>query len=144
MPPHTKPRPITRRDLPLRVRDLVDRVCAAHGVPVHQVLSRSRRTHLTLARWTIWAEMRTWTTSDGEPWSYPRIGGIFHADHTSIMHGVKRLAIVTAPERQREYEMARGARRVALWRAGIVEEPPLDTDVVLFERAMRRPQANDA
>lgn len=52
---------------------------------VEQLRGRSRDAHLTEARHVAW-----WILHTGG-WSLPAIGELMHRDHTSVLHGVRRV-----------------------------------------------------
>jgi chromosomal replication initiation ATPase DnaA len=70
------------------IRDIQDAVCAAFGVTRLDLLSHRRQAHLAGAR-----QVAMWLARWHTPFSYPEIGRRFDKrDHTTIIHGVSRVA----------------------------------------------------
>lgn len=77
-------------EMPARVRDIVERVGAEHGVPVADIVGRSLLRRLTHVRFEAMAAVRAEIVIGDGPPSSPQIGGWFGGrDHTSILHAVK-------------------------------------------------------
>jgi chromosomal replication initiation ATPase DnaA len=58
-------------------------VAIAHGLPVGDVMSRSRMPHLCRARADIYRRLRE------QGWSYPAIGRWAGRDHATIMNALR-------------------------------------------------------
>ena len=96
-PPHEPPPPeqayacrLLSRDpgdwVGLRLIEILDYVCLAHGVRREAIAGRSRTSRIMRARRAYY-----WMARQGEIRSYPEIGRLVGVDHTSVLHGVRRL-----------------------------------------------------
>jgi len=87
-------------DLPyatLSVRSVINAVCAKHGIGRADLVSRSRRPHLVLARQECCYELRTAILIDGKPISWPRIARqLGFTDHTTALYGYREHAKLLA------------------------------------------------
>lgn len=72
-------------ELPVTVREVVARIASERALAVSDVLGPSRCRNVAEARWAIWAILRK------RGYSFPRIGQLFGRDHTTVIHGVRRL-----------------------------------------------------
>jgi len=68
-----------------QIHSIVVDVAAKHKVTVPLIMGETRDKRVVAARHEVW--WRVWRTSG---LSYPRIGAMFHRDHTTILHGVKQ------------------------------------------------------
>lgn len=64
-------------------------VCAQYGVSANEMFSLRRERRIVIARWEAMLRIRNETSA-----SYPQIGRFFHRDHTSVMHAMKRFALL--------------------------------------------------
>jgi chromosomal replication initiation ATPase DnaA len=65
------------------MRDIAKEVADKHGFTLDDLMIRSRRQKLSIARHEAFYRMRYELNL-----SYPKIGSFFGMDHTSVMHGV--------------------------------------------------------
>lgn len=70
--------------LPPGVRSVIQSIAQKHNIPVYDVMSQSRLRPIVRCRWEIWSILKD------EGRSYPRVGGFFHKDHTTVLYGVTR------------------------------------------------------
>lgn len=61
-------------------------VAKMHGVPASEVMGKSRENHVVSARFEIFYRLRIDLAM-----SYAKIGSIFGRDHTTVMHGVRKV-----------------------------------------------------
>lgn len=88
-------------------RHLLNTVCQLYGLSCRILRSRSRKNHISEARQLVWYVLRDYG------WSFQQIGKAFGRDHTSVMHGVKRIqgrlsyepSLKTILERVRAHEL---------------------------------------
>lgn len=66
---------------------LVERVCARSGVSVPALMAKGRTARLVATRHVAMYLARNLTDL-----SLPRLGQIFHRDHTCVLHAVRRVA----------------------------------------------------
>lgn len=79
------------------VRGVINAVCAKHGIGRADLVSRSRRPHLVLARQECCYELRTAILIDGRPISWPRIARqLGFTDHTTALYGYREHAKLLA------------------------------------------------
>ena len=79
------------------VRSIINAVCAKHGIGRADLVSRSRRPHLVLARQECCYELRTAILIDGRPISWPRIARqLGFTDHTTALYGYRQHAKLLA------------------------------------------------
>lgn len=71
-----------------RVRAVVDLVAAETGIDRGLILSTCKARHVAVARWRAFRVLRDYG------YSLPSIGHAFGMDHTSVLHGLRRLVIV--------------------------------------------------
>lgn len=69
---------------PFDLRALIRAVADEEGVPVEDIMRRTRTHKIAKARWKIWATLKK------RGWSYPRIARPFRVDHTTVLYGVRR------------------------------------------------------
>lgn len=90
----TMPRKAELRDKPRpslsRYHAYAQREALAAGLPLADVMGRSRSRASVVARWRVWRTLRN------EGASYPGIAACSGFDHSSILYGVRRLAVVEA------------------------------------------------
>jgi chromosomal replication initiation ATPase DnaA len=70
--------------MPQRVRDIVNEVCATHGLKIDAVSSRRRRRRYVEARQEIFYRL----FALGAPYSSVRIGAYFGFDYTSVLYAI--------------------------------------------------------
>lgn len=86
------------RPVPPRVSSLIREICSQYGVTVNDVMGRDQDEVVVSVRHEIWRTLREEVVfADGRPPSWPRIGGWFARDHTTIMSGVKRAGLRGKP-----------------------------------------------
>lgn len=79
------------------MREIAAEVAGAHGVPLKRLLSPSRFTPVVRARWEAMARIRAVQWPDGRPrYTLPQIGRFLGRDHTTVIHGIRRHADVSA------------------------------------------------
>lgn len=61
-------------------------VAKMHGVPASEVMGKSRENHVVSARFEVFYRLRIDLAM-----SYAKIGSIFGRDHTTVMHGVRKV-----------------------------------------------------
>lgn len=72
-------------------RDDVRRICDAHGLTVEAIERDDHHRPVTHCRFEVMARLRT------RGWSTPKIGvHVGGRDHTTVMHGLKRFAVLVA------------------------------------------------
>lgn len=64
---------------------VLEQVARESGVPVAELVGRSR------ARYVVWARHRAMARLRDEGWSLPAIGEVFGRDHTTVLHGIRRM-----------------------------------------------------
>jgi chromosomal replication initiation ATPase DnaA len=74
------------------VRRIITDVGAKHGFSVEQMVGPSTRHALARARWEAFDRLRREIRIQGNPPSLPLVGGWFGRDHTTVIHGLQRLA----------------------------------------------------
>jgi chromosomal replication initiation ATPase DnaA len=67
--------------------DLIARVAVAHGLTVADLLGPSHKRKLAYARWEAMAAIKAEFDD-----SLPMIGRLFNRDHTSVLHGLRKVA----------------------------------------------------
>ena len=77
--------------MPQRVRAIVESVAAEHRLRPEDLIGPSRRKIHIEPRWRCWAIIRSTPGPSGQVPSLPLIGAWFGRDHTSIIHGLRRL-----------------------------------------------------
>lgn len=86
-------------DLPRPVREIVTRTFQETGVSFKELSSDFKDRRITAARWRAWSQIRAVkATGGGARYSYITIAKFFGKDHTSVIHGCKRLAERMAAE----------------------------------------------
>jgi chromosomal replication initiation ATPase DnaA len=84
--------------MPVRVRELCMAVAIEHQVPLGELVGFSRRKKVARIRWRVWTALYAIRREDGmRIYSLPRIGQLFGRDHTTVLHGLRRLAEQTSP-----------------------------------------------
>ena len=77
-------------------KDIIQQTAKDHGVPVSQMLSRSRCRRYAYARFDAMTRLRA-VKHRGQPrYSLPQIGKMMDRDHTSVLSGLRRWAKVQA------------------------------------------------
>ena len=71
----------------ITLRQIILAVCAYYNVPKIDLLSKRRNSHLTIARHVAFYLARKHTLM-----SQPMIGKFMKRDHTSVIHGVRKIA----------------------------------------------------
>lgn len=61
-------------------------IALEHAVPLRAIKSRVQAPHIVWARWNAWTAMR-----EALGWSYPHIAAITGHDHSTVMHGIKKV-----------------------------------------------------
>ena len=69
----------------LDLLEVAEDICRTHGVRLSDVMQKDRHKSIVAARFAIWYAMRK---HPDRCYSFPDIGRIWGADHTTIMHGV--------------------------------------------------------
>lgn len=69
----------------MSVRAIAAQVSEETGVPVAQIFGHRRQAQIVRARWTVWQRARR------QGLSLPQIGGATGHDHTTVLHGLRRL-----------------------------------------------------
>ena len=64
---------------------LIEMIAREHGVTMAELMGVSRRQKYCIARREIWRVLRD------QGISLPRIGRMFNRDHTTILHGLRRI-----------------------------------------------------
>lgn len=130
------PKPLTLQDLPSRVAAVVQRVCHDRNVNVAQVLNGSRARPLARARFEIWWRVVGLINTAGRrAYSGAQTARLFRVDHTTVIHGLKRLEQLVLDQRedlQLDYARARAKRRIECFNSGVVEEEPMASDLEMF------------
>jgi|GEM_PF-6564808 len=86
---HTRTRDY--KPVPPRISTMIRDTCIEYGVPIDHVMGPSHDEVSVGVRHEIWRKLREEVTlSNGLPPSYPRIGGWFGRDHTTIRSGYFR------------------------------------------------------
>jgi hypothetical protein len=88
------PPPLPMEPVPLDVatsvddeaREVIERVAGEHGFTLGVLRSPSRSPRLVRARWAAMAAARSETDA-----SLPQIGRILNRDHTTVLHGLRRM-----------------------------------------------------
>ena len=76
--------------IPKRGKDIIDQVATKYGIAAREIIGPWRPRHITKARHEAMYRCRTELFM-----SYPKIGAIFGGrDHTSVLHGVVKHALV--------------------------------------------------
>lgn len=78
-------RPNAGRDAIEAANDAAERVASETGVSVRQIMGMSRCREVAHARWRVWADMRT------AGLSLPVIAAVWGMDHSTVMHGLRKL-----------------------------------------------------
>jgi len=76
--------------LPHRVRFLLERICALHGIPPEVLFGRRRTAPIMAARRHAWVEIGKLVKPDGRPISSVQIGRWFGVDHTTVLYGMRQ------------------------------------------------------
>lgn len=66
-------------------RQIIARIAKLHDVDPEDIVGPSRTPELCEARFCIMRELRT------KGWSTPRIGRLLNRDHSTVLHGLRRL-----------------------------------------------------
>lgn len=82
-----KPRPSLSR-----YHAYAQREALAAGLPLADVMGRSQKRAAAVARWRVWRALRN------EGASYPGIAASSGFDHSTILYGIRRLAVVEASQ----------------------------------------------
>jgi hypothetical protein len=82
---------IGRAVSPARYRMYLAQECATAGVDFTWALAGGRKRPLVLARWRAWKRLR----DDGA--TLPMIGRVAAVDHSSVLHGLRRLSTMGDP-----------------------------------------------
>lgn len=77
-------------------RSIVDAVAAKHGFDPEQLLGKGRYQDVAAARHEAMFRIRTELK-----WSLPRIGALFHRDHSTVIYALRRHAGESARSLQR-------------------------------------------
>jgi hypothetical protein len=115
-----------------RVRQVATAIAEEHGVRLSDLMGPSRARKVCEARWHVWAALR-----EGEkPLSLLALEDIFARDHSTICHGLRQWARITAGEPRRprnerhrlKTEIARSEARLVMLRARLAELDDLSPD----------------
>lgn len=77
--------------MPPSVRGIIETVAAEHRVRVCDMLSRRQTSALAKARWDAMARIRASLCICGKPPSLPQIGRWFDRDHSTVLHGLRKI-----------------------------------------------------
>lgn len=69
------------------LRDVANR----NGVPVEEILGSRRTSRVAKAR-----HEAIWRVKNATNWSLPRVGRMFHRDHSSVLHAIRRMETLRA------------------------------------------------
>jgi hypothetical protein len=86
-PPVPLPAPSTAREIDDQALRVVERVAGERGISLAELRSTSRSPRLVRARWAAMTAARSETDA-----SLPQIGRILNRDHTTVLHGLRRMA----------------------------------------------------
>jgi chromosomal replication initiator protein len=86
----------------MKARDIATLVCLEYGIGHNEMFSNRRAAHISGPR-----QIAYFLTYHMTNLSYPEIGHVFGRDHTSIMHGVKRVDEKLARDRDLRKRVAR-------------------------------------
>jgi chromosomal replication initiator protein len=87
---------------PPAVVAIAQEVADEHGFTLEQLVSPALRRDIARARWVCWGRIRAEVRFVSGPPSLPQIGKWFgNRDHTTVLHGLRRLSEVdcSAPVR---------------------------------------------
>ena len=70
---------------------VVDMICIESGIAKKHVFSKSKFTPYAKTRHLIWYTLREAHDRGHGYYSYPQIGNYFNRDHSTIIHGVRKV-----------------------------------------------------
>lgn len=77
---------VAEQPMPPSIRRIIDQVAAHYAVSKVHLLGEARAAHIALAR-----HMAMHLCRELHGHSLPRIGRVFHRDHTSVLHATRRI-----------------------------------------------------
>lgn len=77
--------------IPPSVRRIVNEVAEEAGCSAEQLLTRGGSHSVAHARWRAFDRIRRGVRIMGNAPSLPQIGGWFGVDHTTVLHGLRRV-----------------------------------------------------
>ena len=73
----------------IRISEITAVVSEESGLSVSEIMGRNKEHHTCVARFTVWSLAKRYTNL-----SLTTIAGHFKRDHTTVMHGLKRLPVI--------------------------------------------------
>lgn len=79
------------------IATMLNRCAKETGIPVKDILGRRRTADVSRSRCaTMWAARKVLSPSTRG--SYPAIGRVFHRDHSTVMHAIRKAEILRSEE----------------------------------------------
>lgn len=77
--------------MPISARRILDDVAHSHGLQVEDLVGKAARAPVALARWRAMRRLRDEIRIQGGEPSSSKIGFWLNRDHTTVIHGLRRL-----------------------------------------------------